>query len=101
MPAFWSEGVTDDMARDMALCDLKTLGLATMLQAHEFKCYVAEFLLKATRVAAEEHTAAYAIAAPAIAHVLQRMQLQVPCFSAQRATWPPNTLLNHVTYFLI
>jgi hypothetical protein len=43
MPAFWSEGVTDDMARDMALCDLKTLGLATMLQAHEFKCYVAEF----------------------------------------------------------
>ncbi len=43
MPAFWSEGVTDDMARDMALCDLKTLGLATMLQAHELKSYVAEF----------------------------------------------------------
>jgi hypothetical protein len=55
----------------------------------------------ACKVAAEEHTAAYAIAAPAIAHVLQRMQLQVPCFSAQRATWPPNTLLNDVTYFLI
>jgi len=89
------------MARDMALCDLKTLGLATMLQAHELKSYVSEFLLNAKRVAAEAHTAAYAIAAPAIAHALQRMQLQVPCFSAQRATWPPNTVLNDVSCFLI
>ena len=61
----------------------------------------AEFLLNAKRVAAEAHTAAYAIAAPAIAHALQRMQLQVPCFSAQRATWPPNTVLNDVSCFLI
>ena len=44
MPAFMSEGLTDDTARDLALVDLKALGLGTMSQALQFKSHVAEFL---------------------------------------------------------
>jgi len=44
MPAFLSEGLTDDTARDLTLIDLKALGLGTMSQAHEFKSHVVEFL---------------------------------------------------------
>ena len=44
MPAFRSEGLTDDMARDLALVDLKALGLGTMSHALQFKSHVAEFL---------------------------------------------------------
>jgi len=48
MAAFMSEGVTDDMARDMSYVDLKALGLSTMSQAQQFKSHVAEFLSGAT-----------------------------------------------------
>ena len=44
MPAFRSEGLTDDMARDLTLLDLKALGLGTMSQALQFKSHVVEFL---------------------------------------------------------
>ena len=44
MPAFRSEGLTDDTARDLTLIDLKALGLGTMSQALQFKSHVAEFL---------------------------------------------------------
>ena len=44
MPAFLSEGLTDDTARDLTLVDLKALGLGTMSHALQFKSHVAEFL---------------------------------------------------------
>jgi hypothetical protein len=44
MAAFRSEGLTDDVARDLPNVDLKALGLSTMSQAQHFKSYVAEFL---------------------------------------------------------
>ena len=44
MPAFRSEGLTDDTARDLTLVDLKALGLGTMSHALQFKSHVVEFL---------------------------------------------------------
>jgi len=48
MAAFLSEGLTDDVARDLPNVDLKALGLATMSQAQQFKRHVSEFLSSAT-----------------------------------------------------
>ncbi len=49
LPAFRNEGVTDDIARSLALVDLKALGLSTMSQAQQFKTCFSDFLSSAGR----------------------------------------------------
>ena len=56
MPAFRREGLTDVMARDLTLVNLKALGLGTMSHALQFKSHVAEFLSGA--IIAKPHAAA-------------------------------------------